>query len=119
MLHIIYFMDKIFIVESSTAHALQFSSIFIVIEKSDIIKAVSLSYASIRSVLTHWGRDKMAAISQTIFFKFIFLNGNVWISIKISRKFVPKGPINNIPALVQIMTWRLTGDKPLSEPMMA
>ena len=33
----------------------------------------------------------------------IFFNGNVWISIKISLKFVPKGPINNIPALVQIM----------------
>ena len=27
-------------------------------------------------------------------------------SIKISLKFVPKGPINNIPALVQIMAWR-------------
>ena len=33
-------------------------------------------------------------------------------------KFVPKGPINNIPALVQIMAWRRLGDKPLSEPMM-
>ena len=29
----------------------------------------------------------------------------------------PKGPINNIPALVQIMAWRRSGDKPLSEPM--
>ena len=35
-------------------------------------------------------------------FKCIFLNENVWISINISLKFVPKGPINNIPALVQI-----------------
>ena len=26
-------------------------------------------------------------------------------SIKISLKFVPKGPINNIPALVQITAW--------------
>ena len=33
-------------------------------------------------------------------FKRIFLNENVWISNKISLKFVPKGPINNIPALV-------------------
>ena len=47
-------------------------------------------------------------------FKCIFLNENVWISIKISLKFVPKGPINNNPALVQIMTWR----RPGSEPMM-
>ena len=51
-------------------------------------------------------------------FKCIFMNENVWIPIKISLKFVPKGPINNIPALVQIMAWRRPGDKPLSEPMM-
>ena len=31
-------------------------------------------------------------------------------------EFVPKGPIDNIPALVQIMAWRPPGDKPLSEP---
>ena len=52
-------------------------------------------------------------------FKSIFLNENVWIRIKISMKFVPKGPINNIQVLVQIMAWRRPGDKPLSEPMMA
>ena len=51
-------------------------------------------------------------------FKCIFLNENVWISLKISLKFVPKGLINNIPSLVQIMAWRRPGDKPLSEPMM-
>ena len=51
-------------------------------------------------------------------FKRNFLNENIWITIKISLKFVPKGPINNIPALVQIMAWRRSGDKPLSEPMM-
>ena len=50
-------------------------------------------------------------------FKRIFFNESVWISIKSSLKFVPKGPINNIPALVQIMAWRHSGDKPLSEPM--
>ena len=51
-------------------------------------------------------------------FKRIFLNENVRISIKISLRFVPKGPINNIPALVQIMAWRRSGVKPLSELMM-
>ena len=51
-------------------------------------------------------------------FKCNFLNENVWILIKISLKFVLEGLINNIPTLVQIMAWRLTGDKPLSEPMM-
>ena len=39
-------------------------------------------------------------------FKRIFFNENGGISIKISLKFVPKGPINNIPALVQVMAWR-------------
>ena len=46
----------------------------------------------------------MAAILQT-FFKCIFSNKNVWISIKISMKFIPEVPINIIPALVQIMAW--------------
>ena len=49
--------------------------------------------------------------------KCIFLNENVWILIDISLKFVPKGPINNIPALVEIMAWCRPSDKPLSEPM--
>ena len=49
--------------------------------------------------------------------KCIFLNENIWISIKISLKFVPKGPINNIPPLVRIMAWHRSGDKPLSEPI--
>ena len=51
-------------------------------------------------------------------FKCIFLNENVWILIKISLKYVPKGAINNTQALVQIMAWRWPGNKPLSEPMM-
>ena len=51
-------------------------------------------------------------------FKCIFLNEDVWIMIKISLNFVSKDPINNIPALVQIMAWRRPGDKLLSEPMM-
>ena len=51
-------------------------------------------------------------------FKWIFLNENVWISINISLNFVPNGPINNNPILVQIMAWCRPGDKPLFEPMM-
>ena len=51
-------------------------------------------------------------------FKCIFVDENVWIPIKISMKFVPKGPINKISALVQIMAWYCPGDKPLSETMM-
>ena len=52
-------------------------------------------------------------------FKCILMNENIWISIKISLEFVSKDPNDNIPALVQIMAWHRTGDKPLSEPMVA
>ena len=40
--------------------------------------------------------------------------------MNISLKFVPKGPINNITSLVQIMALALCriGDKPLFEPML-
>ena len=51
-------------------------------------------------------------------FKCIFFSENVWTSFKISLRFVPNGPINNIPSLVQIMAWRRPGAKPLSEPML-
>ena len=49
----------------------------------------------------------MADISQTTLANPIFLNENIRISIKISLNFVSKVPINNIPALVQIMAWRI------------
>ena len=52
-------------------------------------------------------------------FKSIFLIENVWFLIKVLLKFVPKYPIDNIPALVQVMAWRRSGEKPLSESMMA
>ena len=51
-------------------------------------------------------------------FKCIFFDENIRILTKNSLKFVPKGLINNIPALVLIMAWRRPGNKPLSEPMM-
>ena len=71
-------------------------------------------------LLTHSGQDKMAAtLADDIFIKCIFLNEDVWISIRVSLKIVPEVPIYNKPALVQIMAWCLTGGKPLSEPMMA
>ena len=58
--------------------------------------------------LIKWGPSKMDAILKT------FSNA---FSIKISLKLFPKGPINNIPTLVQIMAWRRTVNKPLSEPV--
>ena len=51
-------------------------------------------------------------------FTCIFFNENCCILIKFSLKYVNKGPIDNNTALVQIMAWRRSGDKPLSETMM-
>ena len=48
-------------------------------------------------------------------FKWIFLNENYEFFIK---RFVPGGPNNDIPALVQIMAWCWPGNKLLSELMM-
>ena len=41
----------------------------------------------------------MADISQTTFLRVNFLTEDVWIALDISLKFIPKGQINNIPAL--------------------
>ena len=41
-----------------------------------------------------------------------------WSSWLNARDFVPRGPIDHIPSLIQIMAWRQPGDNPLPEPMM-
>ena len=69
-------------------------------------------------ILTHWGQGKMAAFLQMTFSSaFSWMKNFVCFVIKISLKFVVKYPINNKTALVQIMAWLRSGDKPLSEPM--
>ena len=59
----------------------------------------------------------MAAILVDDIFKCIFVHENYRIAIQISLKLVPKGPIDSKSALVQVMAWRLTGDKPLPQLM--
>ena len=63
-------------------------------------------------------RDEIPIILAGDIFKCIFLNENDSIPISISLKSVPRSPIDNKPALVQVIAWLQTGDKPLSEPMM-
>ena len=61
----------------------------------------------------------MAAILVDDIFKCIFLQEkNYRNPIQISLKLVSKGTIDNKPALNQVMVWRRTSGKPLSEPMM-
>ena len=46
---------------------------------------------------------------------------SVWISITtstISLKFIPKGPIGYKSALVQVVAWHRTGEKPLPKSML-
>ena len=69
-------------------------------------RALGVSNHRQPTCLTHWGREKNAAFSQTT-----FLHAFLWM------KFVPKVP-NNIQALVQIIAWHRPGDKPLSESLM-
>ena len=63
-------------------------------------------YMSLKIITLRPGQNGRRFADDT--FKRIFLNENVDISNEISLKFVPKGPINNNPALVQIMAWRLS-----------
>ena len=46
------------------------------------------------------------------------MNENFCILIQMSLKFVHKSVIDNEAALVQVMAWRRTDDKPLPEPML-
>ena len=61
----------------------------------------------------------MAPILADNTFKFKVVNENVLIYIKVSLKFVPKGPINTIPALVQIMAWWWPGVNELNSNIIA
>ena len=60
----------------------------------------------------------MAAILADDIFKYIFLNENDKISNQVSLELVHRSPIDNTPALVRVMAWSRTGNKPLPEPMM-
>ena len=54
-------------------------------------------------------------IALSCFASFIFLNENCYILIQILLKFVGNGPNNKKSSLVQIIAWRRSGNKPLSE----
>ena len=62
----------------------------------------------------------MAAILADDFFKCMFRYENYRNRIQIALKFVPipMSPIVNMAALVRVVAWRRTGDKPFPEPMM-
>ena len=55
----------------------------------------------------------MDAIVADDIFNCILLNENDIIHIHISVKYVPRNPINNKPAMVQVMAWREHPDDPV------
>ena len=81
------------------------------------MRYLASTFRQIKSINTLRQRQNGRHFADDTFNR-IFVNENFRISIEFSLKFVPKGPINNIPALVQIVAWRRPGDKPLSESMM-
>ena len=50
--------------------------------------------------------------------KCIFFNANLWTSNTLSLKYVPYGLFGDMSALVQIIAWCRTSNKPLSDLMM-
>ena len=86
----------------------QNSYIFIQENASENIVCRMAAILSRGDELTHWGRDKMAAVFQTTL-------SNAFSWMKMLYFWLN---FTGFPALIQIMAWRRSGDKPLSEPMM-
>ena len=84
--------------------------------KSEEMLYLYIAGKLLERLLEQWARDKMAAKFADDIFKCIFLIEKVWISIKISPKFVPKDPINNmatdnglVPNRRQAIIWTSDG----------
>ena len=73
-------------------------------------------YGVIRPQWVCWSPPGQNGCLTDNIFKRIFMNEK--FCILTSLKFIPKCLINNIPAFVQIMAWRRSGNKTLSEPML-
>ena len=64
--------------------------------------------------LIHLLLNKMATISQATFWN---AYSRMYFELNLTEVF-PEGAVYNKSALVQIMAWHPTGDKPLLEPML-
>ena len=81
-----------------------------------VISYTQITWYILKDVLNLFPPGQNDKISQTTFSN--AFSSKVRFLTEISLKFDPKGPIDNNPALVEIMAWRRIGDKPLSEPML-
>ena len=66
---------------------------------TSVYNHVSKQALKIALINTLRSRRKRGHFADNIF-KCIFLNENALTSIQISQKFIPMGPVNNMPALV-------------------
>ena len=72
--------------------------------------SISIWHRTWSNFLTHLPHGQMTVISQTIFSHAFLANEKFCILIKISLSFLPKCPIDDNLALVQIMALRRIGD---------
>ena len=85
---------------------------------SDDLFRVPYMCTRLAHLLTHLPWTKWTPFFADNIFKYISMNEKCCISIWISLKIVPKGPIDNTWALVQVMAWIQIDDKPLTESML-
>ena len=78
---------------------------------------VQTSLMTCQTKLTYLLVDKIVIISQTFSLHFLWMKIFVFF-IWFLLKFVPLGPIDNKSALIQVMVWCWTDDKPLPEPVL-
>ena len=99
----------------ASSHLARFQSLFLAVS---YFRLLTFSEASFETILYHTTRLIIINVKDKHcpddVFNWIIFNE----IIKISLKFVPWGPLNDIPAMVQIMIWHRPADKSLSDPMM-
>ena len=101
------------VTQVSRQHYIHCSDIFVGANRATIIETNYILFNTLRPRQN--GSHFPHNISKCFFFSWRKMYE---FQFDISLKFVSKGAINNIPALVKIMASRRPGDKPLSESMM-
>ena len=126
LVHYVISLQRRILISSNTNHppvylwggACQHAKYILVTGQGGEEGGLSIKWGMLSKIIwTHLPRHKNGRHFTDDIFKRIFLNGNVRISIQISLKFVPKGPVDNKSELVSVMAWRRTGDKPLPKPV--
>ena len=85
-----------------------------------VLQNTTYTWTSLQHVglkIIHWGWDKMVNICRWHFA--FFRCEDCCIFNQILLNTAPTDSVIHMPALVQIMAWRQTDDKPLSRPTMA